>query len=155
MCNYTTELKVGMTGIVAALSAFLGLCGWLWMLWILCLVTDYFTGTIVACRRRVWCSKRARDGIWSKLGCFLVVLVTMALDFVVERAIDTSVLPFAYPMLLAPIVLAWYVLTEVGSILENAGALGAPLPPFLMQWIALLQKQVGEGGERTGRERED
>ena len=155
MCNYVTEIKLGITGMIAAFTAFWGLCGWLWVLWMLCLVIDYFTGTVAACSAGEWSSDRARKGIWSKLGCFLVILVTAALDFVMERVMDTSGLPFSYPMLLAPIVLAWYVLTEIGSILENAGALGVPLPPFLVRWIALLQKKVGKVGEWAGRERKD
>jgi len=77
----------------------------------------------------------------------LVVLVTAALDFVMREAVGSYALPFAYPMLFSPLVLAWYVLTEMGSILENAGRLGAPLPPFLVRWIAVLEKKVGKAGE--------
>lgn len=32
-------------------------------------------------------------------------------------------------MLLTPIVLTWYITTELGSILENAAEMGAPVPP--------------------------
>ena len=37
-------------------------------------------------------------------------------------------LPFIYTVLLCPLVVIWYILTEVGSIIENAGALGTPIP---------------------------
>jgi len=34
-------------------------------------------------------------------------------------------------MLLTPIVLFWYIVSELGSILENAEKMGAPIPPLL------------------------
>ena len=40
-------------------------------------------------------------------------------------------LPFSYDMLLTPIVLFWYIVSELGSILENAEKMGAPIPPLL------------------------
>ena len=149
MYEYAAETKLCMTGLLAALTALWGWCGWLWVLWILCLVVDHLMGTVAACRRGEWSSGAARAGIWGKLGGMLVVLVTTALDFVVGQVIDSYALPFAYPMLLSPVVLAWYVLTEIGSILENAGRLGARLPRFLVRWVAVLEKRVGEVGERT------
>jgi len=78
----------------------------------------------------------------------LVVLVTAALDFVLGQAINSfHFLPFAYTMLLSPIVLAWYILTEIGSILENAARMGSRTPPFLDRWIAVLRRRVGKAGE--------
>ena len=139
--------RVCLTGIVAALTTFWGWCGWLWMLWVLCLVADYFTGTVVACKTGKWCSQVARVGIWGKLGSMIVVLVTAALDFVLGRVLNSfHALPFTYTMLLAPIVLSWYILTELGSILENAGKMGAKIPPFLTKWIAVLKQQIAETG---------
>jgi len=141
--------KVCATGIIAALTAFWGLCGWLWMFWVLCLVVDYLTGTVLALRAGGWYSDIARKGIWGKLGSMLVVLVTTALDFMVGLVVNHYALPFVYTAVLSPVVLAWYTLTEVGSILENAGRLGAPLPPFLLRWIAVLQKKVDSAGARA------
>ena len=40
-------------------------------------------------------------------------------------------LPFNYDMLLTPIVLFWYIVSELGSILENAEKMSAPIPPLL------------------------
>ncbi|MCL2562966.1 MAG: phage holin family protein [Oscillospiraceae bacterium] len=142
---YDAVPKVCVTGTIAALTAFWGWCGWLWLLWILCLVADHFTGTAAACKAGAWCSYTARAGIWGKLGSMIVVLVTAALDFVLGRVINSfQGLPFNYTTLLAPIVLTWYILTELGSILENVGQMGAKIPPFLTKWIAVLKKQVGE-----------
>lgn len=44
-------------------------------------------------------------------------------------------LPFNYDMLLTPIVLFWYIVSELGSILENAEKMGASIPPLLKNAI--------------------
>lgn len=43
---------------------------------------------------------------------------------------------------LGPVVLVWYIVTELGSIVENAGALGAPIPAFLQAAIQSLNQAV-------------
>ena len=41
-----------------------------------------------------------------------------------------------WPGLVLPLVLAWYIITELGSILENAVRMGANVP----QWLVNLLK---------------
>ncbi len=56
-------------------------------------------------------------------------------------------LPFTYTVLLGPLVVIWYILTEAGSIIENAGALGAPIPAWLTRMIAALESKVDDAGD--------
>lgn len=49
-------------------------------------------------------------------------------------------LPFDYDMLLTPVVLTWYIATELGSILENAAEMGAPVPPVLREVLEKVHK---------------
>ena len=56
-----------------------------------------------------------------------------------------AMLGIDYDVLLCPLVTAWYLLTELGSIAENAGALGAPMPQFLMRAIAALRAELRSG----------
>ena len=39
-------------------------------------------------------------------------------------------------------VLVWYILTELGSVLENAAAMGAPVPEFLIRILANAKDTV-------------
>ena len=76
--------------------------------------------------------------------------VTAVLDVLVGVAVAyIPALPLVYTAWLSPIVLAWYILTEAGSILENLGELGVKLPPFLVRWVAVLQRKVGQAGEQV------
>lgn len=49
-------------------------------------------------------------------------------------------LPFDYDMLLTPVVLTWYIATELGSILENAAEMGVPVPPVLREVLEKVHK---------------
>ena len=46
--------------------------------------------------------------------------------------------------LVLPVVLVWYIFTELGSIAENAAAMGAPVPEWLLKLLA-------EGKEKAGK----
>ena len=39
-------------------------------------------------------------------------------------------------MLVLPVILVWYIFTELGSIAENATAMGAPVPAWLTKLLA-------------------
>lgn len=39
-----------------------------------------------------------------------------------------------------PVVLTWYIATELGSILENAAEMGAPVPPVLREVLEKVHK---------------
>ena len=113
-------------------------------------ITDA-TGSAAALRAGTWSSRAAREGLWHKAGSVAGVLVAALLDFAL-RVLLGSVpgLGIDYDVLLCPLVTAWYLLTELGSIAENAGALGAPMPQFLMRAIAALRAGISDRGGGDG-----
>ena len=56
-------------------------------------------------------------------------------------------MPFEYTVFVCPLVVVWYMLMELGSILENIGKMGAPLPEFLKKMIAVLKATVDSAGD--------
>ena len=52
-------------------------------------------------------------------------------------------LPFEYVALLCPIVVVWYIIAELGSILENAAGMGAPIPAALTNVLNKV-KSIGD-----------
>ena len=115
------------------------------------LLFDCGEGTqAAALRAGEWSSKTARDGIWHKLGSVVAVIVAAILYTVIGHLLDNvpgMELPFTYTVLLCPLVVIWYILTEAGSIIENAGALGAPIPAWLTKMIASLGAKVDQAGD--------
>ena len=58
--------------------------------------------------------------------------------------------PFSYTVFLCPLAVVWYLLTEAGSIMENAGEMGAPVPGWLKRAVGALREKVESGEGRQG-----
>ena len=117
--------------------------------WVLCMLLDYITGSAAAGKAGKWNSERAREGIWHKAGMMVVVIVALVTDLMIGLVMDNLTvlaLPVDYPGLLCPVVLVWYMLTELGSITENAMAMGAPVPGWLVGLLAAGVNTVDKAG---------
>ena len=148
--EHVNAFKAALAALCAALTALWGWFGWVVVAWIGCMLIDYATGSAAALRAGEWSSKCARDGIWHKLGSVMAVIVAAILDVVIGHLLANLPgveLPFAYTVLLCPLVVIWYILTEAGSIIENIGALGAPVPEWLRKMISALEQKVEEAGD--------
>ena len=156
--EHVNAFKAALAALCAALTALWGGFGWVVVAWIGCMLIDYATGSAAALRAGEWSSKSARDGIWHKLGSVMAVIVAAILDVVIGHLLGNLPgveLPFAYTVLLCPLVVIWYILTEAGSIIENAGALGAPVPGWLRKMIAALENRVDQVGESVAKDQSD
>lgn len=143
-------LKESVAAILALLTALWGWFGWLVIAWGACMGIDVTTGMAAALRAGEWSSRTARDGCWHKFGSVVVVFTSGLLDLVVGLLLkNVPDLPLHYTVFLCPIVIVWYILTEAGSIVENAGKLGVPIPSWLRKAIAALKDTVDAVGEDT------
>lgn len=152
MVDNVNGVKATVATVLAAMTALWGWFGWLIILWVFCMALDYVTGTGAASKNGVWESKKAKDGIWHKVGCIVAVMVAGASDMLVGSILGNIpgiILPFEYTVLLCPLVLVWYILTELGSIIENAAAMGAPVPPFLLKALQKGKDAADAMGEKT------
>lgn len=144
------QFKAGITAIIGLFTALWGWFGWLIIAWVACMALDVFTGMAAGCKRGEWSSRLAREGLWHKTGCVAAVVIAGILDLVMGQLLGNvgGEFPFAYTVFLCPLVVAWYILTEAGSIIENAGRLGAPIPAWLRKAIAALGDTVDKTGEK-------
>jgi len=146
------RVKTVASGIIGTASAALGWFGWLVLIYSAAITLDWVTGTAAAKQKGEWSSKAAREGCWHKLGSIISILSALMLDGmtrVVIREVPEISLPFHYSVLLGPIVLVWYIVAELGSIIENAGKLGAPVPKFLTAAIHTLHTSAGRAGDQA------
>lgn len=150
MAEKITEIKGAIALVMGAVSAALGWFGWLVVLYVACMTMDWITGSMAACRNRQWESAKARDGIWHKFGSIFAVLVSGGADFLIGLMINNLPniqLPFTYGVLFCPVVIVWYIIAEMGSIVENASKLGAPVPKFLRYMLVRMHDVVDSAGE--------
>lgn len=133
------------TAIVAggtALGAFLGWKGIMLLAWVAVMALDYISGTMAACKEGQWCSAAARQGLWHKGGMILVVAVSAIADMIMVIIVEYVPIGLEWPGIILPLVLAWYIVTELGSILENAVKMGANVPAWLVDLLKASAKIV-------------
>ena len=150
--------KAAITAFFTAVAAFLGWRMILLLVWVGLMALDYLSGSLAARSRGQWKSETARQGIFHKAGMVLVVMVSMIADFVILlacRNLPYEALNITWPVVLFPMVTMWYILTEIGSIIENAIAMGAPVPAWLPQIINVPKRIIDTAGEQaTGKDAE-
>lgn len=150
--------KAAAIALIGALTGLWGWFGWLVIGWVFCMVVDYITGSLAAAKQGEWSSAQAREGIWHKTGMIVVVIVAAGADLlisVVLANVPAVQLPFTYEGLICPIVLVWYVVTELGSIAENAVAMGAPVPGWLTKLLQVSKDAIDNAGDQIAGGKED
>ena len=147
-------VKTAIAAAGTALGACLGWKGVMLMAWAAVMALDYVTGTLAACKAGQWSSATAREGLWHKGGMIAVVLVAAITDWIMVVIAAYIPLGIQWPGILLPLVLAWYILTELGSVLENAAALGAKVPNWLIKLLKASADLVEAAGEETNRDTE-
>ena len=150
--------KASVIAVIGALTGLWGWFGWLVIGWVVCMVVDYITGSAAAAKQGQWSSSMAREGIWHKAGMIVVVIVAAGADLLIALVLENIPavqLPFTYSGLICPIVLVWYGVTELGSITENAVAMGAPVPGWLTKLLQVSKDAIDNAGEQIAGGEED
>ena len=145
------QVKAAVAAMAGLLTGLWGWLGWLVVGWIGCMALDYLTGSMAAAKEGEWSSRQAREGIWHKTGMIVVVAVAAGVDMLLAAVLahlPLVELPVEYSGLVCPVVLVWYIVTELGSITENAVAMGAPVPRWLVKLLAMGKSAVDGAGEK-------
>ena len=138
---------VGSVGLWAALH---GLLGWLVLLYAAVIMLDWLTGTALALKEKTWNSGKARQGLWHKCGSVITICVALLTDILLGLVLNnfpSLTLPFDYSALLTPLVIIWYIVSELGSILENSANMGAPIPGFLKSALEKVKASCDSAAE--------
>ncbi len=146
-------VKTAIAAFLTAMGAFLGWRGVMLLAWAVVMGLDYLSGTMAACKEGQWSSGAAREGLWHKGAMILVVTVAAIADAVMVIMVEYVPIGLQWPGVILPLVLAWYILTELGSVLENAVEMGASVPVWLVKLlktgIQLVDSAVEENTDLT------
>ena len=143
--------KAVTAGIIGGLLAQYGWFIWLVLIFAICIAIDYASGTMAALKNGVWSSSVARSGIWHKAGAILVVAVSGISDIIIGIIVNNMnyiTLAWHYTVLISPVVLVWYIVTELGSIIENADKLGANTPVFLRKMMNVFKGSIEAAADK-------
>ena len=155
MDKAVNSVKAAVAAVVGVLTGLWGWLGWLVVGWVACMVLDYLTGSMAAAKAGQWSSGKAREGIWHKCGMVVVVAVAAGTDLLLSLLLTNlplAEMPVEYAGLVCPVVLVWYIVTELGSMVENAAVMGAPVPKWLKKLLALGKDAVDAAGDKLGGE---
>ena len=128
----------------AVLSFFAGLPPILWIL--LAVITlDYVTGIICGAMGKSpktenggLSSKEAFQGLLKKALILFVVLLAALLDRAVSMSADIEFAAVSGATCL------WFIASEGMSVLENAAAMGVPIPRILLNMLELFKSKGGD-----------
>lgn len=144
------RIKAAIAVFVGFVTELIGWQGWMLLIYAVFMLVDWITGTQAAKAAGEWSSEVAKKGLRSKGNTLGVLLVAFLLDWMLCQ-IAKSGFGFTVPFggtIFAPLVLVWYIFTEAGSIVENAGRNGAPVPDWLAKGIKVLRAKVDTKGEQ-------
>lgn len=145
-------VKATLTAFFATLGMFLGWRVIMLLVWAALMALDYLSGTLAARQNGTWKSSMAREGIGHKVGMILIVITCMIADFVILMVCENlpyDVISFHWPVVIFPLVTMWYIITEIGSIIENAVEMGAKVPAWLPKILNATLQTIDSVGENA------
>lgn len=153
------------SAVIGWLTAKLGVMFWPLAILLILMIIDYITGMLASKAEALqhpedpsfgWSSRRGILGILKKTGYMCIIAVSVCLDQIILTGVAQMGLESPVKGLFGLIVTVWLVLTEMISIIENAGRMGAPVPRWLARYIAVLKGRIDEdmdpGEEAAGDE---
>lgn len=143
------EIKSAVVAVLTVLGSFVGWQGVMALVWVAAMGLDYLSGSAAACKEGKWSSAVARIGLWHKGGMVIVVTVAAIADGVLGIICSHTPIGLDWPSVILPLVLAWYILTELGSILENAIKLGVRVPKWFTKFLAAFRHLVDDAADKV------
>ena len=144
MWRKITELLAAIGGAIAGF--FMGMPGIVWIL-IAVMTLDYITGLICGfmgvspkTENGGLSSQAAFKGLMKKVLILCVVLLAALVDHAITQNTGLEIAA------VTGATCFWFVASEGLSVLENAAAMGVPIPKVLLKALEIMKRQ-GEGGE--------
>jgi len=150
-------VSAGAAGVVAFISARLGILLPILIILTVMMIVDYWSGMLASKVEAIdhpdnpeygWNSKKGAKGITKKVGYVFIIAVAMVLDYIILKVAGQFDLQLNAKAFFGLVVAVWYILNELLSIIENVGRMGANIPTWLSKYIAVLKNKIdAKGGQ--------
>ncbi len=134
--------KLTFAAIVGGLSAYLNIMAVPVIVLLVVMIIDYATGMLKAWINASLSSRIGLIGILKKVGYLLVVCTAGVIDWLISSGLDKIGIKIDVGFYIGVIVVIWFIINELISILENLAIIGVPLPKFLTSLIHKLKVAV-------------
>ncbi len=153
MGDKVNEIKATLVGVIAVIYAFIasifGAFTPLLIITLGAMFADLIT-RIYAARVRTdekVESKKVLDGIYKKIGqCMLIVLALM-LDKALLILADVVGINIVSKIMFTALVMAWILIREIISNVENLQHAGIELPSFLVKVLGIAKEKIDSAGD--------
>ncbi len=150
--NQNSIIYKGMAaGTCALIADKIGIICPALILFIILMVIDYLSGMLASKKEALenpdnkeygWNSKKGVIGIYKKVGYILTILVAISADYLIYKFSEEIGINYTQKTLFGLLVLVWFVINELLSILENVGRMGVRLPQFFVNVLTELKKDI-------------
>jgi toxin secretion/phage lysis holin len=134
MRSIWTAIQAGWCAIGGVIGWFIGGYDGFVLALVVFMVCDYITGILRACTEKKLSSRLGAKGIIKKVCIFIMVGIAHLVDMYLLY--DGGALRLA--------VIFFYLSNEGVSVLENAAAIGLPVPDKVRRALAILHKKAKE-----------
>ena len=150
------KIKGIFIAVGSAISSFLGILFIPVLLMVSCNVIDYITGIIAAPKRGEKINSTiGLQGIFKKIGMWLLVVVGVIIDELISYTINTVGWDIPFTFVVACVVCIWLICNELLSILENLKDIGVPLPAFLAKIVVYIKSKAEQKADIMPKEGEE
>jgi toxin secretion/phage lysis holin len=120
------------------------------------MVLDYLSGCVASAKEALenpndtnkgLTSKKGALGIIKKVSYLFVIVVGVAIDWIIFELANQIGVSVATGTFFGILTTSWFILNELLSLTENAGRMGAPVPKFIKNIVAVLKDKVEDSGE--------
>ena len=132
-------VQAAFAAALTMLTYYLGMVAVPIVVLMIAMIIDYVTGMVSAWHKAELSSKKGIFGIVKKISYLGLVCVGMGVDWLIYSGLHSVGVDLGYTIFFGVLVTIWLVINELISILENLGAIGVPLPKFLLKIIKKLK----------------
>lgn len=141
------SFKILVSGVCAAISAYLGALAVPLVVLICVMICDYITGMTSAYIKGQLSSKKGWTGIIKKACYMAAVIVGIVLDYVVSKACAQMHIEVGVSFYFGLLIIVWLILNELLSIIENLSEIGVPMPEWLKKAVEKISGKIDEKGK--------
>lgn len=137
------KVKITLSGIIAVITAHLGILAMPVYTLVFLNIADYSTGIVAAYYRgEKVCSKTGFRGIAKKVCMWLLITVGVIIDKMLVYTASVAHIELSLSFAVGCFVAIWLICNEVISIMENISAIGVKVPGFLTTIAEVVKEKL-------------
>ena len=143
------KVKLTVSGLLAVITARLGILAMPVYILVFLNVSDYVTGIAAAYYKgEKVCSKTGFRGIAKKICMWLLIAIGVVVDKMLVYTATVANIKISLSFAVGCFVAIWLICNEVISLLENINAIGVKVPRFLTDILTKIKEKMKDNAQK-------